>query len=141
MNPSSRPVPLAGAGRRGPFQQPVMLKPMPRTVPQGPPYQSVVGSFREAFSSRQKFRTEVLAGLATSFALIPEVISFAILAGVSPAVGLFSTVVLCFVIAFTGGRPAMITGAAGATALVIAPLVASHGTDYQIGRASCRERV
>ena len=109
-----------------------MLKRMPRTVPQGPPYQSVVGSFREAFSSRQRFRTEVLAGLATSFALIPEVISFAILAGVSPAVGLFSTVVLCFVIAFTGGRPAMISGAAGATALVIAPLVASHGTDYLI---------
>src|SRR5699024_12856739 len=79
-----------------------------------------------------RVRTEVLVGMATSFALIPEVISFAILAGVSPAVGLFSTVVLCFVIAFTGGRPAMITGAAGDTALVIPPLVASHGTDYLI---------
>src|SRR5699024_3356572 len=103
-----------------------------RTVPQGPPYQSVVGSFREAFSSRERLRTEVLAGLATSSALIPEVISFAILAGGSPAVGLLSSVVLCYVIAFTVARPALRTGAAGAPALVIAPFVASHGTHYLI---------
>lgn len=95
-------------------------------------YPTVLDSFKEAFSSAKQFRVEILAGLATSFALIPEVISFAILAGVSPAVGLFSTVVLCFVIAFTGGRPAMITGAAGATALVIAPLVRDHGVNYLI---------
>ena len=57
-------------------------------------YPTVLDSFKEAFSSAKQFRVEILAGLATSFALIPEVISFAILAGVSPAVGLFSTVVL-----------------------------------------------
>ncbi|MGV3149872.1 SulP family inorganic anion transporter [Rothia sp. 11273D007AR] len=75
---------------------------------------------------------EVLAGLVTSLALIPEALAFAVVAGVDPQVGLFTSVVLAMVIAFTGGRPAMISGAAGSTAIVIAPLVASHGLDYLI---------
>lgn len=75
---------------------------------------------------------EILAGLVTSLALIPEALAFAVVAGVDPQVGLFTSVVLAMVIAFTGGRPAMISGAAGSTAIVIAPLVASHGMDYLI---------
>ena len=55
--------------------------------------------------------TEVLAGLVTSLALIPEALAFAVVAGVDPQVGLFTSVVLAMVIAFTGGRPAMISGA------------------------------
>ena len=35
-------------------------------------------------------------------------------------------------IAFVGGRPAMISAATGAVALVIAPLVRSHGLDYLV---------
>lgn len=75
---------------------------------------------------------EVLAGLVTSLALIPEALAFAVVAGVDPQVGLFTSVILAMAIAVTGGRPAMISGAAGSTALVIAPLVASHGTDYLV---------
>ncbi|QRZ61360.1 SulP family inorganic anion transporter [Rothia sp. ZJ932] len=75
---------------------------------------------------------EILAGLVTSLALIPEALAFAVVAGVDPQVGLFTSVILAIVIAVTGGRPAMISGAAGSTALVIAPLVASHGTDYLV---------
>ncbi len=89
-------------------------------------------SFRHAFSSPQRFRTEVFGGLVVALAIIPEVISFSVLAGLDPRVGLFTSVIMAVVIAFTGGRPAMITGAAGATALVIAPLVASHGVNYLI---------
>ncbi|GAB2515484.1 C4-dicarboxylic acid transporter DauA [Corynebacterium atrinae] len=92
----------------------------------------VVASFRYAFSSPTRIRTEVLAGLAVALALIPEAIAFSILAGVDPAVGLFSSVVMAIVIAFTGGRPAMITGATGAIALVIAPVARDHGLDYFI---------
>ena len=92
----------------------------------------VPGSFRFAFSSPVRLRKEVLAGLAVALALIPEAIAFSILAGVDPAVGLFSSVVMAIVIAFTGGRPAMITAATGAIALVIAPVARDYGMDYFI---------
>lgn len=79
-----------------------------------------------------RIRIEILAGLAVSLALIPEAIAFSILAGVDPAMGLFSSVVMAIAIAFTGGRPAMITGATGAIALVIAPVARGYGMDYFI---------
>lgn len=92
----------------------------------------VLPSFRAAFSSPARLRTEVLAGLVVALALIPEAISFSILAGVDPRVGLFASFTMAATIAFTGGRPAMISAATGAVALVIAPLVADHGLDYLI---------
>ncbi|WP_297850825.1 SulP family inorganic anion transporter [uncultured Corynebacterium sp.] len=92
----------------------------------------VIASFRYAFSSPARIRTEVLAGLAVSLALIPEAIAFSILAGVDPAVGLFSSVIMAIAIAFTGGRPAMITAATGAIALVIGPVARDYGMDYFI---------
>ncbi len=87
---------------------------------------------RPAWLDPRVARTEILAGLVTALALIPEVISFSVLAGVDPRVGLFASFTMAVVIAFTGGRPAMISAAAGAIALVIAPLVASHGLQYLI---------
>ena len=75
---------------------------------------------------------EALAGLVVALALIPEAISFSIIAGVDPAVGLFSSAVMAISIAFLGGRPAMITAATGAIALVIAPIMRDHGFDYFI---------
>ncbi|WP_010540695.1 SulP family inorganic anion transporter [Dietzia alimentaria] len=92
----------------------------------------VVASFRAAFSSPARLRTEVLAGLVVALALIPEAISFSILAGVDPRVGLFASVTMAVTIAFTGGRPAMISAATGAIALVIAPVVADHGLDHLV---------
>jgi SulP family sulfate permease len=85
---------------------------------------------RPAWLSPNVARTEILAGLVVALALIPEAISFSILAGVDPRVGLFSSFVMAVVIAFTGGRPAMITAATGAIALVVAPLVRDHGLEY-----------
>ena len=73
---------------------------------------------------------EVLAGVVTTLALIPEVISFSVIAGVDPRVSLIASVVLAITMSFLGGRPAMITAAAGAVALVVGPLVKE-----QIGRA------
>ncbi|MFS3129805.1 SulP family inorganic anion transporter [Nocardioides sp. Bht2] len=77
-------------------------------------------------------RTEVLAGLVVALALIPEALSFSVLAGVDPRVGLFTSFTMAVTAGLLGGRPAMVSGAAGATALVIAPLVASHGMQYLI---------
>jgi sulfate permease, SulP family len=87
---------------------------------------------RPAWLDPRVARTEVLAGLVVALALIPEAISFSILAGVDPRVGLFASFTMAVVIAFTGGRSAMISAATGAIALVIAPLVASHGLEYLI---------
>ena len=73
---------------------------------------------------------EMLAGAVATFALIPEVIAFSFVAGVDPQVGLFASFVIGIVIAFTGGRSAMISAAAGSVALVAAPLVHTHGLPY-----------
>ncbi|MFI6162948.1 SulP family inorganic anion transporter [Micromonospora haikouensis] len=87
---------------------------------------------RPSWLSPKVFRTEVLAGLVVALALIPEAISFSILAGVDPSVGLFASFTMAVVISFCGGRPAMITAATGAIALIVAPLARDHGLDYLI---------
>ncbi|EIV5432732.1 TPA: SulP family inorganic anion transporter [Klebsiella aerogenes] len=73
---------------------------------------------------------ETLAGVLTALALIPEVISFSVIAGVDPQVSLIASVVLCLAISVLGGRPAMVTAAAGSVALVIGPMVHQHGVGY-----------
>ncbi|AFR51447.1 Putative sulfate permease, MFS superfamily (plasmid) [Gordonia sp. KTR9] len=85
-----------------------------------------------ALRSPRRLRTEILAGLVVALALIPEAISFSIIAGVDPRVGLFASFTMAVTIAIVGGRPAMISAATGAVALVVAPLVKSHGLDYLI---------
>jgi SulP family sulfate permease len=75
-------------------------------------------------------RTEFLAGLVVALALIPEAISFSIIAGVDPAVGLFASFTMAVVISIVGGRPAMISGATGSIALVIAPVSREYGLSF-----------
>ncbi|MFJ5696237.1 SulP family inorganic anion transporter [Arthrobacter sp. NPDC093125] len=89
-------------------------------------------SVRGTLMSPRRLKTEVLAGLVVALALIPEAIAFSIIAGVDPRLGLFASFTMAVTIAFVGGRPAMISAATGAVALVIAPLVKSHGVDYLI---------
>ncbi|WSK21293.1 SulP family inorganic anion transporter [Streptomyces sp. NBC_01298] len=89
-------------------------------------------SARSAWLSPKVLRTEVLGGLVVALALIPEAISFSVIAGVDPAIGLFSSFTMAVVISVVGGRPAMISAATGAVALVIAPLNREHGLGYLI---------
>ncbi|MFJ6778910.1 SulP family inorganic anion transporter [Streptomyces yangpuensis] len=83
-------------------------------------------------SDPKVWRTEVLAGLVVALALIPEAISFSIIAGVAPAVGLFASFTMAVTIAVVGGRRAMISAATGAVALVIAPLNREHGFGHLV---------
>lgn len=85
-----------------------------------------------ALRSPRMLTREVLAGVVTALALIPEAISFSVVAGVDPAVGLFSSVIIAIVISIVGGRPAMVSAAAGSVALVIAPLVREQGIEYLV---------
>lgn len=80
------------------------------------------------------WRTEILAGLVVALALIPEAISFSIIAGVDPAIGLFASFTMAVTISIVGGRRAMISAATGAVALVIAPLNREHGFGYLVAR-------
>ena len=75
-------------------------------------------------------RRDLLAGTVVALALIPEAIAFSIIAGVDPAVGLYASFVIAVTIAFVGGRPAMISAATGAMALLMVTLVRDHGIEY-----------
>ncbi|MGH1448914.1 SulP family inorganic anion transporter [Halopseudomonas sp.] len=75
-------------------------------------------------------RGDILAGVVVALALIPEAIAFSIIAGVDPKVGLYASFCIAVVIAFTGGRPGMISAATGAMALLMVTLVREHGLEY-----------
>tara|TARA_R110000787_G_scaffold9353_14_gene32801 strand:+ start:340 stop:1830 length:1491 start_codon:yes stop_codon:yes gene_type:complete len=75
-------------------------------------------------------RGDLLAGLVVALALIPEAIAFSIIAGVDPKVGLYASFCIAVTIAFTGGRPGMISAATGAMALLMVTLVKEHGLEY-----------
>ena len=73
---------------------------------------------------------DVLAGLTSSFALVPESIAFALVAHLNPMMGMYGAAIICFITALLGGRPGMISGAAGSMAMVIIALVERHGVPY-----------
>ena len=77
-----------------------------------------------------RLRADVLAGLTTSFALLPECIAFALVAHLNPLMGLYGAFIICTLSALFGGRPGMVSGAAGSMAVVIIALVVQHGVQY-----------
>lgn len=84
------------------------------------------------FDLKQKvdYKTEVLSGLTVAIALVPEAIAFAMIAGLSPLVGLYAAFSMGLITSIFGGRPGMISGATGAVAVVIVALAKSHGVEY-----------
>ena len=75
-------------------------------------------------------KTNLLSGLTVSLAMVPEAIAFAMIAHVSPLTGLYAAVIVSFITSAFGGRPGMISGAAGALAVVMVALVVQHGVQY-----------
>jgi len=75
-------------------------------------------------------RGDVLAGIVVALALIPEAIGFSIIAGVDPKIGLYASFIIAMVISVAGGRPAMISAATAATAVLMGTLVREHGLQY-----------
>ncbi|MGV3503494.1 MAG: SulP family inorganic anion transporter [Adhaeribacter sp.] len=82
------------------------------------------------FSQKVDYKVEALAGLTVAMTMIPESLSFAILAGFPPLVGLYAAFMMGLVTAVLGGRPGMISGGAGATAIVLIALMQTHGLEY-----------
>ncbi|RZK41436.1 MAG: SulP family inorganic anion transporter [Pedobacter sp.] len=82
------------------------------------------------FSQKVDYKKEILAGLTVAMTMIPESLSFAILAGFSPLTGLYAAFIMGLVTAIFGGRPGLISGGAGATVVVLIALMQSHGIEY-----------
>lgn len=82
------------------------------------------------FSQKVNYKTEILSGLTVALALVPEAVAFALIAGLSPLVGLYAAFVMGLVTSIFGGRPGMISGATGAVAVIIVALAKSHGVEY-----------
>ena len=85
------------------------------------------------FQQKVDYKTEVLAGLTVAMTMIPESLSFAILAGFPPLVGLYGALIMGFITSVFGGRPGLISGGAGATVIVVIALMQSHGLEYVFG--------
>lgn len=75
-------------------------------------------------------KNEFLSGFTVALALIPEAVAFSIIAGVPPLSGLYAAFIIGLVASIFGGRPGMISGATGAIAVVVAPLVRAHGIEF-----------
>lgn len=82
------------------------------------------------FSQKVDYKIEILAGLTVAMTMIPESLSFAILAGFPPLVGLYGAFIMGLITAILGGRPGLVSGGAGATVIVLIALMNSHGLDY-----------
>lgn len=82
------------------------------------------------FTQKVNYKTEILAGFTVAMTMIPESLSFAILAGFPPLVGLYAAFIMGLVTAIFGGRPGLISGGAGATVIVLIALMKSHGLEY-----------
>lgn len=85
------------------------------------------------FSQKVDYKIEILAGLTVAMTMIPESLSFAILAGFPPLVGLYGAFIMGLITAVLGGRPGLVSGGAGATVIVLIALMKSHGLDYVFG--------
>lgn len=75
------------------------------------------------------YKNEILAGLTVAMTMIPESLSFAILAGFPPLVGLYGAFIMGFITSIFGGRPGLISGGAGATVIVLMGLMEQYGFD------------
>ena len=85
------------------------------------------------FKQKINYKTELLAGVTVAMTMIPESLSFAILAGFPPLVGLYGAFIMGLITSIFGGRPGLISGGAGATVVVLIALMKSHGLDYVFG--------
>lgn len=144
--PKPARVPFGGKqGALGPVKRTVSRSSVEEPVPSSPggrdaamsKLEDLVVNAKSLLRGRSEggntFVRNVLSGFTVSLAMIPEAVAFAFVAGVSPLVGLWSTVVLNLFATLLGGRPGICSSASGACSVVIAALVASHGPTYLSG--------
>ncbi|MFC4210877.1 SulP family inorganic anion transporter [Pedobacter lithocola] len=82
------------------------------------------------FKQKIDYKNEILAGLTVAMTMMPESLSFAILAGFPPLMGLYAAFIMGLITSIFGGRPGLISGGAGATVIVLIALMKSNGLEY-----------
>ena len=92
-------------------------------------------SLKKRYNFTTNPKNDILSGMVVAVALIPEAIAFALIAGLSPQVGLYTAFILGLVTALIGGKPGMISGATGAVAVVLVDLVLRYGPEYMFWAA------
>ncbi|WP_130736235.1 SulP family inorganic anion transporter [Flavobacterium sp. J27] len=85
------------------------------------------------FKQKVDYKTEILAGLTVAMTMIPESLSFALVADFPPRVGLYGAFIMGIITAIFGGRPGLVSGGAGATVIVLIALMKTHGLEYVFG--------
>ncbi|KGE12292.1 SulP family inorganic anion transporter [Sphingobacterium deserti] len=90
----------------------------------------MINATRSLAMPKLNFKSEILAGLTVAMTMIPESLSFAILAGLTPLTGLYAAFLMGLVTAIFGGRPGMVSGGAGATVVTLIALASVHGVEY-----------
>lgn len=73
-------------------------------------------------------KDDVLAGITVSLAMIPEVVAFAFVAQIDPLMALSGAFIIGLITAIFGGRPGLISGAAGAVAVIFVSMIAEGHT-------------
>jgi SulP family sulfate permease len=73
-------------------------------------------------------KDDVLAGITVSLAMIPEVVAFAFVAQIDPLVALSGAFIIGLITAIFGGRPGLISGAAGAVAVIFVSMISEGHT-------------
>jgi len=86
--------------------------------------------FNLIYRTPNNIKNDVLSGTTVALALVPEAVAFAFVAGLEPMVGLYAAFMMGLITSAIGGRPGMISGATGATAVVMVSLVAAYGAQY-----------
>ncbi|AUS05817.1 SulP family inorganic anion transporter [Pseudotamlana carrageenivorans] len=73
-------------------------------------------------------KNDVLAGITVSLAMVPEVVAFAFVAQIDPLMALSGAFIIGLIAAIFGGRPGLISGAAGAVAVIFVGMIAEGHT-------------
>ncbi len=76
---------------------------------------------------RQKFLSDLIAGVTVGLVALPLAMAFAISSGLSPQAGIYCAIVTGFVISTLGGSKTQIGGPTGAFVVVVAGIIAKHG--------------
>src|SRR4249919_3992881 len=79
--------------------------------------------------SRDKFVSDLIAGVTVGLVALPLAMAFAIASGVPPQAGLYCAVVAGFLISALGGSNTQIGGPTGAFVVVVFGIVAKYGVD------------
>ena len=85
------------------------------------------GLFKPGQYNKEKFVSDLIAGIIVGIIALPLAIAFGIASGVTPQQGLITAIVAGFLISFFGGSNFLIGGPTGAFIVIVAGIVGQYG--------------